>query len=59
MKKVEVVAEFLKANPDRFIKTMIYLADDEPVAALVRGDREVQPVKLKNLLGGDRGRAGR
>jgi prolyl-tRNA synthetase len=30
---------------------MIYLADGEPVAALVRGDREVQPVKLKNLLG--------
>jgi len=51
MKKVEAVATFLKASPDRFIKTMIYLADNEPVAALVRGDREVQPVKLKNLLG--------
>ncbi|MHB8811011.1 MAG: proline--tRNA ligase [Desulfobulbaceae bacterium] len=51
MKKVEAVAQFLKASPSRFIKTMIYLADGEPVAALVRGDREVQPVKLKNLLG--------
>jgi prolyl-tRNA synthetase len=51
MKKVEAVARFLKADPSRFIKTMIYLADGEPVAALVRGDREVQPVKLKNLLG--------
>ncbi|MHB8791349.1 MAG: proline--tRNA ligase [Desulfobulbaceae bacterium] len=51
MKKVEAVAQFLKADPSRFIKTMIYLADGEPVAALVRGDREVQPVKLKNLLG--------
>ncbi|RJX19387.1 MAG: proline--tRNA ligase [Desulfobulbus sp.] len=51
MKKVEAVANFLKAAPSRFIKTMIYLADGEPVAALVRGDREVQPVKLKNLLG--------
>ena len=50
-KKVAEVAEFLKASPSQFIKTMIYLADGEPVAALVRGDREVQPVKLKNLLG--------
>jgi prolyl-tRNA synthetase len=30
---------------------MFYLADGVPVAALVRGDREVQSVKLKNLLG--------
>ena len=51
MKKVEAVAAFLKASPAQVIKTMVYLADGEPVAALVRGDREVQPVKLKNLLG--------
>ncbi len=51
MKKVERVAEFLGTTPDRVIKTMVYLADGEPVAALVRGDREVQSVKLKNLLG--------
>ncbi|CAK8713771.1 Proline--tRNA ligase [Candidatus Electrothrix gigas] len=50
MKKVERVADFLKVSPQQIIKTMIYLADDEPVAVLVRGDREVQPVKLKNLL---------
>ncbi len=51
MKKVERVAEFLGVAPADVIKTMIYLADDEPVAVLVRGDREVQSVKLKNLLG--------
>jgi len=51
MKKVEIVADFLKASPADFIKTMVFFADDEPVAVLVRGDREVQPVKLKNLLG--------
>ena len=32
---------------------MLYLADGEVVAALVRGDREVQSVKLKNLLDAD------
>jgi prolyl-tRNA synthetase len=51
MKKVDRVAEFLKVRPADLIKTMFYLADGQPVAALVRGDREVQSVKLKNLLG--------
>ena len=51
MKKVEKVSEFLKVTSDTLIKTMFYLVDGEPVAALVRGDREVQTVKLKNLLG--------
>ncbi|MGB5685292.1 MAG: proline--tRNA ligase, partial [Candidatus Electrothrix sp.] len=50
MKKVDRVADFLKVTPQQVIKTMIYLADEEPVAVLVRGDREVQSVKLKNLL---------
>lgn len=50
MKKVENVAAFLNVQPENVIKTIIYIADGEPVAALVRGDREVQPVKLKNLL---------
>jgi len=51
MKKVDAVAGFLGVATDRVIKTMVYLADGDPVAVLVRGDREVQPVKLKNLLG--------
>ncbi len=51
VKKVELVAGFLGVRPADIIKTMIYLVDGEPVAALVRGDREVQAVKLKNLLG--------
>jgi prolyl-tRNA synthetase len=51
MKKVDKVAAFLKVQPADVIKTMFYLADGAPVAALVRGDREVQSVKLKNLLG--------
>lgn len=51
MKKVDRVAEFLKVKPKNIIKTMLFLADGQPVAALVRGDRQVQDVKLKNLLG--------
>lgn len=50
MKKVSRVAEFLDVEVKDIIKTMIFLADGEPVAVLVRGDREVQSVKVKNLL---------
>ncbi|PIE59755.1 MAG: proline--tRNA ligase [Desulfobulbus propionicus] len=50
-RKVERVAEVLQVRPADIVKTMLYAADDEIVAALVRGDREVQSAKLKNLLG--------
>jgi prolyl-tRNA synthetase len=50
-KKVEVVCDFLGIAPRELVKTMVYLADGDPVAVLVRGDHEVQPVKLKNMLG--------
>ncbi|MFQ5673657.1 MAG: proline--tRNA ligase [Nitrospinales bacterium] len=50
-KTVEEVAAFLKIPADRIVKTIIFETETELVAALVRGDREVNPVKLKNLLG--------
>ena len=50
-KKVEVVCDFLGISSNKLVKTMVYLADGDPVAVLVRGDHEVQPVKLKNMLG--------
>ncbi len=50
MKKVDRVADFLGVSPQDIIKTMLFLVDGQPVAALVRGDRQVQEVKLKNLL---------
>jgi len=51
MHTVEEVAAFLKLPASRILKTLIYVADGEPVAALVRGDRELNEVKFKNLLG--------
>ncbi|OGQ96270.1 MAG: proline--tRNA ligase [Deltaproteobacteria bacterium RIFOXYD12_FULL_57_12] len=50
-RKVEAVTEFLGISPQQLVKTMVYLVDGRLVAVLVRGDHEVQPVKLKNLLG--------
>ncbi|HMF41274.1 MAG TPA: proline--tRNA ligase, partial [Polyangia bacterium] len=45
------VSAFLKVAPDRLVKTLIYLADGAPVAVLVRGDRDVNEIKLKKALG--------
>lgn len=47
---IEKVSEFLKASPERMIKTLIYLADDTPVAVLIRGDHDVNDTKLANIL---------
>ena len=41
----------LKLPPSQFIKTLIFLADGKPVAVLVRGDHEVNEVKVQNALG--------
>lgn len=50
-RKVAAVCEFLDIEPARLVKTLVFKADGEPVGVLLRGDREVEEVKLKNLLG--------
>jgi len=50
-RKVSAVCEAMNIQPHELVKTMVYKTDNETVAVLVRGDREVQEVKLKNLLG--------
>ncbi|MBM2804898.1 MAG: proline--tRNA ligase [Deltaproteobacteria bacterium] len=50
-KSVPEVAEFLNLPADKFIKTLVYKTDnDEPVVALVRGDHEVNELKLRTVL---------
>ncbi len=50
-KHVEEVAEFLKVAPEQLIKAMIFETDRGFVAGLVRGDKDVNPLKVKNLMG--------
>jgi prolyl-tRNA synthetase len=47
---IEEVTEFLKDNATSLAKTLIYMADGKPVAAMIRGDREMNEIKLKNHL---------
>lgn len=48
---IEELTDFLGCAPYLFAKTMIYRADENFVAVMVRGDREVNEVKLQNELG--------
>ncbi|AEB10217.1 proline--tRNA ligase [Desulfobacca acetoxidans] len=50
VRSVSEVADFLQTTPDRVLKTMIYQTDEGAVAVLLRGDHEVNEVKLKNFL---------
>jgi prolyl-tRNA synthetase len=51
MRTVEEVADFLGISPAHLIKTLIFETDEEFAAVLIRGDLEVNEVKLKNELG--------
>ncbi|HSE58932.1 MAG TPA: proline--tRNA ligase [Nitrospiraceae bacterium] len=48
---VEQVTALLKISPRQLVKTLLYSAGQETVAVLVRGDHEVNPIKLARLLG--------
>ncbi len=50
-RSVKEVTEFLGISADHLVKTLIMIADDRPVAALIRGDHELNNIKLKRFLG--------
>ncbi len=49
-KSVEEVSAFLAVSPQQLVKTLIFMADGKPVAVLIRGDHQVNEIKLKRLL---------
>ncbi len=53
VRTIDELVSFLGAPPERMIKTLVYVADGVPVVALVRGDRELNEVKLARALGAD------
>ena len=48
---VEEVCELLGVTPDQLVKTLLFVADGKYVAALIRGDRELNEAKLAGHLG--------
>ena len=47
---IEQISAFLNVKPDDCVKTLLYVADGRPVAALVRGDHNLNEIKLRKLL---------
>lgn len=53
VKTVEEVANLLEVEESRVIKSILFIADEKPVLVVVRGDHEINDVKLKNHLNAD------
>ncbi|MDL0434203.1 MULTISPECIES: proline--tRNA ligase [unclassified Niallia] len=50
VKTIEQVSAFLNVSENKCIKSLLFKVDDKHVLVLVRGDHEVNDIKLKNLL---------
>jgi prolyl-tRNA synthetase len=48
---IEEVASFFKIPPSHTLKAVFYIADGKMVFVVIRGDIEVNEIKLKNALG--------
>ena len=51
VRTIDEVSSFLGVSPAQILKTLIFNADEKPVAVLIRGDHEVNEIKVKNYLG--------
>ena len=49
---IEAVCAFLKTEPKDMVKTLIYAVGNEVIAAIVRGDHDLNPEKLTQAVGG-------
>ena len=49
-RRVEEVAEYLHVPAHKLVKTLLFTTDRGTVGALVAGDSEINPTKLKNVL---------
>lgn len=50
LRTIDELSAHFNLKSSQLMKTLLYLADERPVAALVRGDHEVHEGKLKKLL---------
>lgn len=51
IKTITDLAEFFGCSSDKLAKTLIYKADDKIVAVVLRGDRSLNEIKVKNAVG--------
>ncbi|QGT99206.1 Prolyl-tRNA synthetase [Candidatus Syntrophocurvum alkaliphilum] len=49
-KSINEVSNYLNIPTNKLLKTMLYVADGELIAIVLRGDRELNEIKLKNSI---------
>ncbi len=50
LRTINEISHRFKIAPGAIVKTLIYLADEKPIAALVSGDSEINESKLRKLI---------
>ncbi|MEI8389672.1 MAG: proline--tRNA ligase [bacterium] len=50
VKTIETLSQFLNIPPSVICKSLVYVADQRYVLALIRGDKTIEEIKLKNAL---------
>ncbi|MGI6227931.1 MAG: proline--tRNA ligase, partial [Peptococcales bacterium] len=48
-KTIDAISSFLNVSPQKCIKTLYYQADDQVIAVLIRGDRNINEIKLQKV----------
>jgi prolyl-tRNA synthetase len=51
VKTIDQLSEFLGVNKQETVKALLYQGDEKIFLVLVRGDREINEIKLNNVLG--------
>ncbi len=50
---IEELCQFMSVSADKIVKTLLFMADGKAVAVLLRGDRELNEIKLAHLIDAD------
>jgi prolyl-tRNA synthetase len=50
LKTIEEISKFLKVSPNHTLKAVLYVANGEFVMAVIRGDLEINDIKLRKIL---------
>jgi len=51
---IDQVSGMLKCRPAKMIKTLIYSADEKPIAVLIRGDHDANEGKIRRVVGAEK-----
>jgi prolyl-tRNA synthetase len=51
VKTIEEVSAFLRVPPNKTLKAVFYIGDGQPLLAIIRGDLNINEVKLKGAVG--------